>query len=825
MALAGRRQKGISGNVWPGFVDAMTALLLVLMFVLSIFMIVQFVLRETISGQKSELDELSTEVGDLASALGVELSKSADLTRELTARDASLKAAADRADQQTALIASLTRKSDAQAAQIADQSARITGFEAQVASLLSQRDDARLAGTKLAAERDDLMSQKQALDLALASARTEIDAQAEAARLAAARAEAVDALVADLRRKDTQSQASLADLAARLTQTEGARDAAQATVVSLRADVAAAEKERLAQLAALSALQDKVGTLDKERLTQLAAIDALQKRVGTLDSDKVAALLAASGLREKLDATEAARLALAAAQDDLTAKLKQADLDAQARAATLQALQGRLAEAASENATLSGDLDAVRQARLAEAAAIEALQQQLADAKGALSDEEKAKLAEAAAAEDLRRKLKDSDAELTSMTLALEAERKKAEETLTLLAAAKTASTDLSAQLAQRLVELSAKDAAVQERDDLRQRLQTAEAALAKAQAGVTDAQADRDRAASDRAGLEQRLAVAASVQEAMQSDLDDATARLARAQAELAALRQTQGSEEDLQKRLAAAIADKLAAQDLAATRLTDAERQSALLSQAQEALSARDDKVQEDARRMQALNLTMAALRQQITDLQSVVGEANARDADNRAKLDLKGSELNTALARAALAEKKLREAEAAEVVRLAAENKRLEKYRSDFFGRLRDVLSDRDGIRIVGDRFVFSSEVLFDVGSAALSPGGRAQIAKVKAILDEVSGEIPPGVDWIIRVDGHTDDVPITGGAFRDNWQLSQARALSVVEYMIHDLGFPPQRLAATGFGEWQPIDPADTPEARAKNRRIELKLTER
>jgi chemotaxis protein MotB len=128
-------------------------------------------------------------------------------------------------------------------------------------------------------------------------------------------------------------------------------------------------------------------------------------------------------------------------------------------------------------------------------------------------------------------------------------------------------------------------------------------------------------------------------------------------------------------------------------------------------------------------------------------------------------------------------------------------------------------------VGDRFIFSSEVLFESASADLSPAGRAQIANVVGILRDVSDEIPDSIDWILRVDGHTDNVPLRGGIYADNWELSQARALSVVRFMINDLGFPSNRLAATGFGEYRPVNPADTPEARAQNRRIELKLTER
>jgi chemotaxis protein MotB len=142
------------------------------------------------------------------------------------------------------------------------------------------------------------------------------------------------------------------------------------------------------------------------------------------------------------------------------------------------------------------------------------------------------------------------------------------------------------------------------------------------------------------------------------------------------------------------------------------------------------------------------------------------------------------------------------------------------------LRDVLGTQEGIRIEGDRFVFSSEVLFQPARADLSVEGQEDVAQVARILSAVVDEIPPEIDWIIRVDGHTDNLPLSGtGRFRDNWELSQARALSVVRYMVEELGIPPQRLAANGFGEYQPVALGDTTEARAQNRRIELKFTER
>ena len=139
---------------------------------------------------------------------------------------------------------------------------------------------------------------------------------------------------------------------------------------------------------------------------------------------------------------------------------------------------------------------------------------------------------------------------------------------------------------------------------------------------------------------------------------------------------------------------------------------------------------------------------------------------------------------------------------------------------------MLGDQEGVQIVGDRFAFSSEVLFPPGGADLSFEGQAEIAKVATILRRVAREIPSEIDWIIRVDGHTDNIPISGSAeFSDNWELSQARALSVVRYLTNALAIPPNRLSANGFGEYQPVNTDDTPEARAQNRRIELKLTER
>ncbi|NOD62318.1 MULTISPECIES: peptidoglycan -binding protein [unclassified Ruegeria] len=580
MALSRRTGQRFQGSVWPGFVDAMTGLLMVLTFVLTIFMVIQFVLRETISGQEDELTTLADEVAALAGALGLEERENSRLQARLGALNTTLSQAEDDLAQAQSLIASLTTERDRQAVALDQAQTRITDFEAQVAALLAEQEQALGNIAALETQREQLLSEQEALNLALAQSREEIDAQTEAARLAAARREALEALVADLEQSG---------------------------------------EERAAQIT----------TLEQQ-----------------------------------------------------------------------------------------------------------------------LSDEEAARLAEAAAAEALRNRLQDADAELTAMTLALEAQRQEAEDTLTLLAAAQAAQAELQRRFGD------------QDPDALKAQL---EAAL-QAQ---TQAQADAD---------EQR----------------------------------------------------------------TLAEQRQALLALAESTLSDEKDISAEAQREAALLNQQIAALRGQLGSLQALLDDFEERNEAAEIQIQTLGQDLNAALARAASEERRRRLLEEAERLRLeaeaetlagqneelAAQAEDLQRYRSEFFGRLRDVLGDQEGVRIEGDRFVFSSEVLFPTGSAVLSTEGRLEVAKVANILRSVAAEIPTGLNWVIRVDGHTDNVPLAGsGRYRDNWELSQGRALSVVRYMVDALGIPPNRLAANGFGEFQPVNPADTPEARAQNRRIELKLTER
>ena len=473
MALSRRGAGRFSAQIWPGFVDAMTALILVLFFVLSIFMIVQFVLRDTITDQGEQLDQLSVQVANLADALGLERS---------------------RADRQAALVTTLTGEKEAAEAQITTLTgekqaaeARIADFEAQVASLIARNTD--LSGQLTAAQTEsaERLSAQQALEASLAQARSELDAGAEAARLAAARREALEALVA-----------------------------------SLRSDV--------------------------------------------------------------------------------------------------EGLKGQTAEQAAK-------LDAAAAAAAAQA--------------GKLSDAEAARLVEAAAAEALRKKLDNSDAELTAMTLSLEAERKKAEETLTLLAAAEAAKKQLT----------------------------------------------------GDRT------------------------------------------------------------------TALTEAEKRAAELAQANALLAGEKEVSAEGQRQVALLNQQTAQLREQLNALQGLLDTAEAKDVAAQVQIDKLGPNLNAALARVAIEEPAGGAGGGARRSGWRRRRKDLASYRSEFFGKMRAILGEREGVQVVGDRFVFPSEVLFAPGSATLGAEGQAQVARVAAVIREIADQIPPEINWVLRVDGHTDKTPVT------------------------------------------------------------------
>ena len=677
MALSRRTGQRFQASIWPGFVDAMTGLLLVLMFVLTIFMIVQFVLRETISGQENELNSLQDEITLIAEALGLEKKQTEKLGLELNSLAGSLANTESELQRQAALISTLTLERETQVQLIGEANSKITLFEAQVAGLISQRDnlnaqvgslqdDQQIANTKifeLQNESDNLKSDRDQLELALASARNEISAAAQAARMAAAQREVFESMI-----------------------------------VALEQDLSDAEQRVDEKI-------DEVGILQER-----------------------------------------------------------------------------------------------------------------------LSEEEEARIVSLAVAKELRERLKNADAELTAMTLMLESQRQKAEDTLTLLAAADNARNEVDNKLKETLFSLEVANSEIIQKKQ----------SIAKLEAGEKQILTKLD---------ESNLALAAALSqgESLKQELSDTKQSSdSKLMIALGEKSETEKNNIELRKNLENALVARLAADALAKSNLEEAKRKQLLLNQAEREIenqASKNKKSKEELikaeRQTALLNQQLSEVRKQLGELDTLLSISEERDQEQKTQLKNVGSRLNQALASLASEERKRRKLEEKERQRLEEENNKLANqaeelanYKSEFFGRLRTVLMGQERVRIVGDRFVFSSEVLFSAGRSDLSKEGKTEISNVTEILSSIMKDIPENIDWVIRVDGHTDSTPLSGtGEFKDNWELSQARALSVVKYMINELNFSGSRLAANGFGEYQPISLEDTPEARALNRRIEIKLTER
>ncbi|MCH1411765.1 MAG: peptidoglycan -binding protein [Rhodobacteraceae bacterium] len=677
MALSRRTGQRFQASIWPGFVDAMTGLLLVLMFVLTIFMIVQFVLRETISGQENELNSLQDEITLIAEALGLEKKQTEKLGLELNSLAGSLANTESELRRQAALISTLTLERETQAQLIGEANSKITLFEAQVAGLISQRDnlnaqvgslqdDQQIANTKifeLQNESNNLKSDRDQLELALASARNEISAAAQAARMAAAQREVFESMI-----------------------------------VALEQDLSNAEQRVDEKI-------DEVGILQER-----------------------------------------------------------------------------------------------------------------------LSEEEEARIVSLAVAKELRERLKNADAELTAMTLMLESQRQKAEDTLTLLAAADNARNEVDNKLKETLFSLEVANSEIIQKKQ----------SIAKLEAGEKQILTKLNQS-------NLALAAALSQGESLKQELSDTKQSSdSKLMIALGEKSETEKNNIELRKNLENALVARLAADALAKSNLEEAKRKQLLLNQAEREIenqASKNKKSKEELikaeRQTALLNQQLSEVRKQLGELDTLLSISEERDQEQKAQLKNVGSRLNQALASLASEERKRRKLEEKERQRLEEENNKLANqaeelanYKSEFFGRLRTVLMGQERVRIVGDRFVFSSEVLFSAGRSDLSKEGKTEISNVTEILSSIMKDIPENIDWVIRVDGHTDSTPLSGaGEFKDNWELSQARALSVVKYMINELNFSGSRLAANGFGEYQPISFEDTPEARALNRRIEIKLTER
>ena len=631
MALIRRSGARFSANIWPGFVDAMTAILLVLMFVLSIFMIVQSILRDTISGQNSELAVLNLQLNEMKNDLGIEKSKLAELDERYTAKLLALTITEAKFNEQKKINADLDKVLKLK---ISDLEALETDFA-------------------------DLTIKLQTIQAQLTNKTT--------------------ALVSV--RKD---QAQLEE------QLKGAKDLAA---------------ERMALLSALRT-QFQVAKQSIQNFESQVASLILRRQQLANDLDDAENKIEVAQNQNKL-----VKLALSQAREEINAQVQEARLAA-ARADALEALVENYKKEQDNmrnlNTSLIEKINANEREILQTSAKVIKKDEELRKAEEII-------VLEQAAISNLKNKLRFEKEELGLLTLTLEAERKKALETLELLASSR-----------------------------------------------------------------------------ALQNSLREKNSQL---------LLSKNTSEEALDiKRIALVEARKQLLKEKGLTKAS-------LL----------------EVERLQSVS---EALSEKLFEMQAILDESEYKDEQKDVQIKLLGGRLNAALARVASEQKRRAELEAKEVQRLKLEANDLKNYRSEFFGRLREILGGKEGIEIVGDRFVFSSEVLFQPGSATIGLDGRRQLSEVAKVIKEVSPEIPEQINWILRVDGHTDIQPLAQtNQFRDNWELSQARALSVVKYLIRYEGVEPERLAATGFGEFQPITASSTAASLARNRRIELKLTEK
>ncbi len=386
---------------------------------------------------------------------------------------------------------------------------------------------------------------------------------------------------------------------------------------------------------------------------------------------------------------------------------------------------------------------------------------------------------------------------ITGRDEALERLQSQVGELSDLLALERRENTDLRLNMSQLSQELQASLTA---REDLREQMRAANlrAEDAARQAKETGSQLENafKTIMADKASIEVQVREIAKLNNdldalrALKAELEKEVTELA-GQARLAKEQATR-TEEDLASAQAALV---LKSDELAKAQSTLSEKDLMLL---------RERELSESARAQVALlNRQMAALREQLTQLNAALEASEKISSEQKAQIANLGQRLNAAL---------------------ATKVQELSRYRSEFFGRLREILGERRDVRIVGDRFVFQSEVLFASGSADLGEEGKKQIAQLADALKEIAAQIPPDIDWILQVDGHTDRIPINTPRYPSNWDLSVARAVAVVQFLIAQ-GIPSEHLAAAGFGEFRPLDPGNDEIALRRNRRIEFKLTNR
>jgi chemotaxis protein MotB len=511
-------------------------------------------------------------------------------------------------------------------------------------------------------------------------------------------------------------------------------------------------------------LESEVGALQSNLSAQQAEADRLNAAMAALVQARDVAKARSAELEGTLAETVSEREALAAALASSRTEIDAATEATRLAAARREAMEALIAELKAKDEGHETELATIAADRASALALIQQLQASQAEHDVELTANEikLAKIeAERVAALTLITQLEGDNEALAAVRAALEAEK-------TALGV-----DNLSLEEQRREVE-ALRTAALQQLADLETRL-TAEEEARLLEAAAAEA-------------LKRKLAQSAT-------ELDAMTLALEKARKDA----------EDTLILLAAAEAAKQAAEG----QLTDDgkafNRELALRKVAEGELAKVQAQTLEEQKRVALLNAQVRELREQLGGIQALLDDSESRDTESQIQIARLGERLNAALAQ--------------KVGQLA-------RFRSVFFEKMEQVLGGRQDIQRVGDRFVFQSEVLFAPGSANLGPEGRAELAKLGEVLREVAGEMPEDLNWILRIDGHTDKIPVGGKSrYRDNWELSQGRALSVVKYLVVQENVPPSRLAATGFGEFQTVDDGDTPEALAKNRRIEFKFTER
>ena len=305
---------------------------------------------------------------------------------------------------------------------------------------------------------------------------------------------------------------------------------------------------------------------------------------------------------------------------------------------------------------------------------------------------------------------------------------------------------------------------------------------------------------AADLAQLQIQLETSETDRSTLAAQLAAVQATLGTRNSELTALSAKQAETEAALKAARDALDERLRALQMVEGQLALTEARNRTQQQTMRDLEAETTASKAEVAQM---TLVLAGLRQRIEELTSLLAEKDRQAEEDKVAIASLGKSLNNAL---------------------ASRVQELQQFRSEFFGRLRDVLKGRDDVQIVGDRFVFQSEVLFAPGQADIGPTGQDQLAQLAVALADIAAKIPDDINWVLQVDGHTDNLPVRAGRYTDNWDLSTERALSVVRFLVMQ-GVPAQRLAATGYGEFQPLASGDTAADRRLNRRIELKITQR